>query len=61
MNQNDPDQHWWDWLEYSEESWRPEDSRCHLDSSERQSTNSGIKNSQEVKNKIIIIIIYLII
>ena len=30
-------QHWWDWLEYLEESWRAEKTCCHLIFSENHS------------------------
>ena len=41
--------HYQDRREYREESWRPEETCCHLDSSERPPANAGVKNSQEVK------------
>ena len=37
--------------EYYEESWRPEDTCCHLDSSEKPSTNAGVKISKKSKIK----------
>ena len=43
-----------DWPEWWEESWRFEETCCHLDSSERPSANVGLKNSQR---SIIIIVI----
>ena len=42
-------QHWWDQLEYWEESWRLEENCCHSDSSEKPSDNADVKNSQGVK------------
>ena len=30
-------------------NWRPQETICHSDSSERSSANVGVKNSQEVK------------
>ena len=39
---------WQDWLEYWEEPRRPEETCCHLDSSERPSTNTCEKNSQGI-------------
>ena len=47
-------QHCWDRPEYWEESWRPEETCCHSISSERPSTNAGVKSSLGV---IIIIMI----
>ena len=35
--------------EYSEESWRCEETCCHLDSSEKPPANTGVKNLQVVK------------
>ena len=35
-------QHYKDWLEYWEESWRLEETCCHSDSSERPSTNADV-------------------
>ena len=43
-------QHCWDCLEYREESWRPEETCYHSDSSERRSTKTGEKNLQVVNN-----------
>ena len=40
-------QHYWERPEYWEESWRLEETRCHLNSSERPSANAGVKNSYE--------------
>ena len=39
----------WDWLEYWEESWRPEETYCHLDPSERPSADAGMKILQKAK------------
>ena len=33
--------------EYSEESWRPEETCCHSDSSERPSANADVKTQKE--------------
>ena len=38
-------QHCWDRLNNWEESWRPEETCCHSDSSQRPPTNAGVKNS----------------
>ena len=35
--------------EYSKESWSPEETSCHSDSSEGSTTNTGMKNSQGKK------------
>ena len=43
-------QHYWDRLEYWEESWRLEESCCHSNSSGKPSANAGLKNSQELNN-----------
>ena len=51
--------HCWDRSEYKEQSWRLEETCCHLDSSRKPSTYVGVKNSQI--NKIIINIIMIII
>ena len=40
----------WDQREYWEESWKPEESCCHSDSSERPLANAGVKNSHEWNN-----------
>ena len=42
-------QHYWDRLEYWEESWRFEETCCHSNDSERPSVNAGVKNSQKSK------------
>ena len=44
-------QHYWERPEYWAESWRLEETYCHSNSSERPSTNTDLKNSQEVNNK----------
>ena len=36
--------HCWDWLEYWEESWKPEETCCHSESSERLLAHAGVKN-----------------
>ena len=36
--------------EYWEESWRLEETWCHSNSSERPSTNAGMKNSRRVNS-----------
>ena len=36
------------WLEYREESWRPEET-CYHSGIERTSADTGLKNSQRVK------------
>ena len=41
-------QHCWDRLEYWEESQKPKETCCLLDSSERPSANAGVKSSQRV-------------
>ena len=41
--------HCFDWPEYWEESWAPEESCCHSDSSERPPVNAGVKNSQGIR------------
>ena len=38
-----------DQLEYSEESWRPQETSCHSNSSERPPAVTGMKNSQGMK------------
>ena len=40
-------QHYEDQLEYSEESWRSEETCSHSDSSERPSAKSDVKKSKE--------------
>ena len=40
-------QHYWDQSEYSEESWRPQETCCHLDSRERPLAYAAVKNSSE--------------
>ena len=42
-------QHYWEWLEYWEESWSLEETCCHSNSSEKPSTNVDVKNSKGVK------------
>ena len=39
-------QHYQDWLEYLEESWRPEGTCCQSDSSERPSANAGVTHKE---------------
>ena len=39
----------WDQQEYWEESWWPEETYCHTDSSESPLANSGVKNLQGMK------------
>ena len=39
-----------DRLEYWEESWRPENTYCHADSSERPPWKTGVKNSRRVQS-----------
>ena len=41
-------QHCWNQLEYWEESWKPEETCCHSDSSEGSPANDAMKNSQGV-------------
>ena len=36
--------HCYDRLGYSEESWRHEETCCHLDSSEKRTTDASVKN-----------------
>ena len=43
-------QHCWERPKYWEESWRLEETCCHLNSSERLSVNADVKNSQGVNN-----------
>ena len=43
-------QHYWEWPEYWEDSWRLEETCCHSGSSERPSANADVKNSQGVNN-----------
>ena len=42
--------HYWELPEYWEGSWRPEETCCHSNSSERSSANTDVKNSQRVNN-----------
>ena len=42
-------QHCWNWPEYWEQSWKPEETCYHLVSSERTPVNTCVKNSQGVK------------
>ena len=51
------EQHFWDWLEYSEESLRAKETRYRPDSSEKQQIDNGVKNLPGVK----IIYVYIII
>ena len=37
-------QHFWDWPEYWEESWRLVETCSHSDSSKKLSANAGVKN-----------------
>ena len=43
-------QHSWEWPEYWEESWRPEETHCLSDSSEWPPANAGVKSPQWVNN-----------
>ena len=49
-------QHYWERPEYREESWRLEEICCHSNSSERPSASTDVKNSNEQKIIIIMII-----
>ena len=40
-------QHGWDWPEYWEKSWRPEETCCHSGSSERSPASACVKNLLE--------------
>ena len=42
--------HYWERLEYWEESWRLEETCCHSNSSERSSANPDVENSPGVNN-----------
>ena len=44
-----PDHNCQNHLECLKESWRPEETCCHMDFSERAQIKSGVKNSQRVK------------
>ena len=43
-------QHCWVWPEFWEESWRLEETCSYLDSSEKPSANTDVKNSKGVNN-----------
>ena len=45
-------QRYWERPEYWEELWRLEETCCHLNSSERPSAKTNVKNSQGVNNKL---------
>ena len=47
-------QNCWDHLKYLEESWRPNDTCCHLDFNERPLANTGGKNSWGTNDIILI-------
>ena len=49
-------QHCWDRLQYWEESWRPEKTWRHSDSSEKPNSRAGVKNSQGVNNNSVMLI-----
>ena len=39
--------YYWDWPVYIEESWRLEETCCHLNSCEKPSANAGVKKSRK--------------
>ena len=43
-------QHYWEWPEYWEESWRLEENCCHSNPNEKPSAKTDMKNSQGVNN-----------
>ena len=43
-------QHYWEWPEYWDESWRLEETCCHSNSSEKPSANTDVENSKGVNN-----------
>ena len=43
-------QHYWEWSEYGEESWKLEVTCCHSKSSEKPAAKTSVKNSQSVNN-----------
>ena len=43
-------QHYWERIEYWEESWRLEETCCHSNSSEKPSANTDVRDSKGVNN-----------
>ena len=46
-----PTQHCLDWIEYWEQSWRPEETCCHSDSNERPPANNNDEIGNQRKNQ----------
>ena len=44
-------QHWWNWLEYSEDFWKTEETYCLLVPNERSPVKTGVKNLQRKRRR----------